>query len=334
MLIKNDPLVSIIVPVFNRAHLIHETLSSVLLQTYSNWECLIVDDGSTDDVKGEVDKYASKDSRFKFFSRPNDKRKGANSCRNFGVNISKGEFFLFLDSDDLLKDDCLEKRLEIFEKFPDLNFAVFSMGFFKNYEFGNYDYPDLSQVKRDELLCLFLTGPLPWNMTRPFWERSFFLKQEGFNEELDLFDDDEFNIKIVYNKDIRFKIISKTDCYYRIYEENTSKYTNRDFVKKIFRSHLLFLKSLNKLLSLEEKTQFRKEVMLNTLSLMGYLNQENIHRSVFAHNIVFFIINFKSSFRFKIFLLLKFLIAYYPVKMKGGYIINQILNSKIEQAMK
>ena len=235
------PLVSIIIPVYNRADLISETLFSVLRQTYYNWECILVDDGSIDDVKKKIDEFTSKDDRFQFYNRPVHKRKGANSCRNFGVEKSKGDFFLFLDSDDFLKADCLENRLYLFEQFPDLDFAVFSMGLFVNSQFEDRYYQDLSNTTREDLIRLFIKGPLPWNMTRPFWRRVLFLDHKGFNEDLDLYDDDEFNIRVIYNADVKFKITDTIDCYYRMHEENLSKYKDRVFVKKIFKSHLVFL---------------------------------------------------------------------------------------------
>lgn len=64
------PLVSIIIPTYNRAHLIGETLDSVLAQTYINWECIIVDDRSTDDTKEVIDSYLYGDVRFSYFKRP------------------------------------------------------------------------------------------------------------------------------------------------------------------------------------------------------------------------------------------------------------------------
>ncbi len=60
----NNPLVSIIIPTYNRAHLIHETLDSVLAQTYTNWECIVVDDGSSDNTEEVLESYINKDFRF------------------------------------------------------------------------------------------------------------------------------------------------------------------------------------------------------------------------------------------------------------------------------
>ena len=84
------PLVSIIIPNYNRADLIVETLNSIIAQTYTNWECIVVDDGSTDDSIKVIDEYSKLDPRIYLYIRPNHKRKGANSCRNYGLEMSRG----------------------------------------------------------------------------------------------------------------------------------------------------------------------------------------------------------------------------------------------------
>ncbi len=108
---SETPLVSIIIPTYNRAHLIGETLDSVLAQTYQNWECIIVDDGSTDNTKTIVAEYSKNDSRFQYFSRPTNKAKGANACRNYGFEKSKGEYIQWFDSDDLMHIEKLQIKI-------------------------------------------------------------------------------------------------------------------------------------------------------------------------------------------------------------------------------
>ena len=87
---KLNDLVSIIIPVYNRAHLIGETLDSVLKQTYVNWECIIIDDVSTDRTCKVVMEYCNRDTRFKLFHRPKDKPRGGNAARNYGFEKSSG----------------------------------------------------------------------------------------------------------------------------------------------------------------------------------------------------------------------------------------------------
>jgi glycosyltransferase involved in cell wall biosynthesis len=101
-------LISIIIPVYNREHLFHETLDSILCQTYSNWECIIVDDGSDDMTYQIAQQYTSRDNRFKSFRRPWFRKKGANTCRNYGFELSIGEFIQWFDSDDLMDSKMIE----------------------------------------------------------------------------------------------------------------------------------------------------------------------------------------------------------------------------------
>ena len=92
--------VSIIIPTFNRGCLLEETLQSILKQTYTKWECIIVDDGSTDNTEKIVEKYIKSDSRIQYYKRPETRKKGANSCRNYGFKLAKGEYINWFDSDD------------------------------------------------------------------------------------------------------------------------------------------------------------------------------------------------------------------------------------------
>lgn len=327
-----NPLVSIVIPIYNRAHLIGETLKSVINQTYSNWECIVVDDGSTDNIEELIESFKSKDPRIKFYSRPSNKRKGANSCRNFGVSNSYGDFLLFLDSDDILKCNCLETRLSVFHKYPNLDFAIFSMGLIKNGLYENYTYPNLITANRDTLISKFITGPLPWNMTRPFWNKSFFLKFGGFNENLDVFDDDEFNIRVLFDQTINFKFFENTDCYYRLYDENSSKYSEKIFVEKLFKSHLIFLKTINQKFGFDDKIKFKKEIQQNIYGIMnGYFRVKGIDKKKFKANLFYFFRNFKASYSFKIFIFCKYILSYYSEEKRGSYTINKFLDSKITQ---
>lgn len=125
--------VSIVIPNYNRALLISDTLDSVLAQTYTNWECLIVDDGSTDESVKVIEKYTDKDSRFKMIQRPSNHPKGANACRNIGLKAAQGDYLIFFDSDDLMMAHHVEAKLNfVIEK--DLDYAVF-----KSKNFGQPD---------------------------------------------------------------------------------------------------------------------------------------------------------------------------------------------------
>lgn len=111
---KKSALVSVITPVFNAEAFIAETIESVIQQTYSNWELLLVNDNSTDASFSILKKYTAEDSRIKIFSF--SENKGAGHCRNKGIEEAKGEFIAFLDADDLWKPQKLQKQLDFMLK--------------------------------------------------------------------------------------------------------------------------------------------------------------------------------------------------------------------------
>lgn len=129
---KDKRMVSIIVPTYNRANSIGESVQSVLDQTYSNWELIILEDGSTDNT-GDVLKPYLKDPRISYYNRPSFYTKGANACRTYGFELANGEYVKWLDSDDLLKKNYLEIQLDQIQKEKaDMN--IFQSEFFSTDE--------------------------------------------------------------------------------------------------------------------------------------------------------------------------------------------------------
>lgn len=110
---ENNPLVSIITPNYNCSRFITETIESVLAQTYTNWEMIIVDDCSTDNSYQISLEYSQKDSRIKVYK--NDKNSGAAFSRNSALDIAQGEYIAFLDSDDLWETVKLEKQINFMQ---------------------------------------------------------------------------------------------------------------------------------------------------------------------------------------------------------------------------
>lgn len=110
-----NPLVSIIIPTYNRAHLIGETLDSISNQTFTNWECIVVDDGSTDDTESLLKSYIQKDARFHFLKRPKNRLKGANASRNYGFEHSKGDYVQWFDSDDVMFPENIETKTRLLQ---------------------------------------------------------------------------------------------------------------------------------------------------------------------------------------------------------------------------
>ena len=108
-------MISIIVPCYKQAHYLPETLDSVSEQTYSDWECIIVNDGSPDNTEQIAKIYCQKDPRFKYLYKENG---GIADARNYGIKNSHGEYILPLDSDDKISPQYIEKAIFYFEHHP------------------------------------------------------------------------------------------------------------------------------------------------------------------------------------------------------------------------
>ena len=106
-----SPVVSVIIPTYNRAHLIGRAIRSVLDQTYQDWELIVVDDASTDDIPGIVKGFT--DGRVKYIRH--DENKGAAAARNTGIQAARGAYIAFLDSDDEWLPEKLERQVQAFE---------------------------------------------------------------------------------------------------------------------------------------------------------------------------------------------------------------------------
>ena len=241
-----DPIVTVIVPTYNRALLIRETLDSISEQTYTNWECIVVDDGSKDNTKEILEDYTKKDSRFQYHHRPIERQKGANTCRNYGFELSKGKYIQFLDSDDMLEDFCLEERVSLVLKDASIDLLIRDTSFFKNNRKESVTInKDPKSHITEEYLRMFLRYEIPWTVMGGFYKRNIFALI-SFDEKLGRFQDISFNIKVLSQfHNLKLYRDFKIDSYYRI---NENKTFNNSFVKKVIKSMLIFNDLHSKLL--------------------------------------------------------------------------------------
>ena len=123
-----NSLVSIIVPCYNQAHFLKDSLLSVLEQSYSHWECIIVNDGSPDVTDVVAKKWCERDVRFQYVEQSNG---GLSAARNSGIGLAKGAFILPLDADDVLHHDYLMKTVPILEQNKELGIVSCYTRFFK-----------------------------------------------------------------------------------------------------------------------------------------------------------------------------------------------------------
>lgn len=107
---SSDSLISVIVACYNQGRFLNKSLDSLLKQSYTNWECFIINDGSTDETESIALEYCKKDKRFNYFFQSN---KGVSSARNLGILKSNGEFIQFLDADDFIHPDKLITQIGV-----------------------------------------------------------------------------------------------------------------------------------------------------------------------------------------------------------------------------
>lgn len=221
-------LVSIIIPTYNRAHLIGETLESIIAQTYQNWECIIVDDGSSDYTDELMFFYCGRDGRIKYHHRPKGREKSANVCRNYGFELSKGEFIQYLDSDDLLSEHKIEEQVEILLQRAPNTVAICAWAAFDKEKSRHI-------LKKDP--DIFKSEQTAWQLFDSFGKYCFYLpphcylvrrsqviKAGGWNEFLSINQDGEFFSRLLLLVDLVVFSHRSLVFYRRNKELSTSSY--------------------------------------------------------------------------------------------------------------
>lgn len=253
LLNRSQKLVSIIIPTFNRAHLIGETLDSVLAQTYQNWECIIVDDGSTDSTVEIINEYVKKDSRFQLHYRPIDRIPGGNAARNYGFELSKGDFINWFDDDDIMIGNFISEKLELFSEEIDL---VICSGTYVDQNLNalkNIDLEIKSSLFKDYLLWKFqiITGCV-------LIRKSFLKDKVLFNDKILRGQETELFSRLFFNLNSdKYVVLNKPLFLYRQHL-NTKSHQNLEYVKSFEKSKIL--------ISLEN---LKKGIQLNDLQLTG-----------------------------------------------------------------
>ena len=154
--IKNSPLVSVIIPVYNRGHLLNRAVDSVFVQTFTNWELFIVDDGSTDNTEDVVKEILKQDKRV--FYIKNDTNKGVSVSRNVAIGKASGVYVAFLDSDDVWLPEKLEQQVGVFENGDDKLGLVYISAYFVN----NFD--GSSRIKKASMSGSLYEEQLAYNI--------------------------------------------------------------------------------------------------------------------------------------------------------------------------
>jgi len=181
------PFFSVIIPTYNRAYMLPKAIESVITQTFTDWELIIVDDGSKDSTKELVESYIAKDKRIKYIYQENAERSAA---RNNGINHASGEYICFLDSDDYYLPQKLQSHYETIakNKFQD---AVYYEGIiFEDIDTKEQSKIELPIQKKDENIFEFLIqnplGSMQLGIPKELIKRELFNTNFKIGEDVEL----------------------------------------------------------------------------------------------------------------------------------------------------
>ena len=218
-----NPLISVIIPLFNKEEYIITTINSVLDQKFDAFEILVIDDGSTDKSRLLVQNY--KDDRIRLIVKKNG---GVSSARNFGMGEAKGEFLFFLDADDEILVNCFNVFTELLKRYP--NEKIFTT----NFVYSENNCEKAYCKKQEEGLILnpykeiFLLNIFP-RTGNLFIHKDLVLDKCSFNESISISEDLDFIFRLIENNRIIYSPIS-TFIYKRENAELSLK--NRNYSKE------------------------------------------------------------------------------------------------------
>lgn len=236
-------LISIIIPTFNRGHLVEDTLESFKKQTHQNWEIFVIDDHSTDNTKAIIEEI--KDDRIKYYLRSKEYKKGPAGSRNYGISLSNAEFVLIFDDDDIAHPQLLEFSLHYLKSEPNVDFCRYKRGIFYKKNKPNAVKLKLSETKKSYFkysqIPLVLDNTIPFNTCAILWKKECFENQK-FNEELFYSDEWEFYYKVLKNNCSKGILIDQTLFWARKHEVSSTN--------NFHKGNKLYLNSTKKALKL------------------------------------------------------------------------------------
>lgn len=287
---KEKGLISVIIPSYNYARFIGETIESLQLQTYEKWEAIVIDDCSSDDTESIVKILISQEPRL--FYEKHKVNKGLPATRNTGLKKAKGEFILFLDADDIISPEKLNSHINHFNSNKDIDISYSKCFFFRTGHIEdrflsrklNYD-DDLFPVSggKNVLFPIFLQDNMI-TVLAPLIKSSLIKRVGYFNEKLKQKEDWNFWIRCVL-ADANFVYLEDANAYglIRVHggslldnEEDSLSYSNEFYIvlKQILQENPQFYSSEIKLYeSFMKKRKVRELVkcILRSLGLIDFL---------------------------------------------------------------
>ena len=210
-------LISIVMPVFNCTEYVRIMIDSILANTYQQWELWAVDDGSEADTLELLKSYSERDERIHFIQRSRGP-KGAQTCRNMGMEHAQGEYIIFSDSDDYITSTCLQTRINAIRQHPELDFMIFPSGVLRNSQVTFDRMPSCYgfNVYKDEISA-FARRTLPFVVVNNIY-RTKSLREKGitWNTELRSMQDADFNLQTLLAGMKHDYCLCRADYGYRI----------------------------------------------------------------------------------------------------------------------
>ena len=238
-----NPLISVVIPTFNRANTIINTLTSVQKQDYIHFECLVVDDSSEDHTKQVIEQFSAADNRFKYIANQNTK--GAAGARNTGLKFAAGKYIMFLDSDDLLLEHALTNRVTAFKAQPELDLVIANQATLKN---GLIEYLVNIPTITDPIIRFYSLYPrtdIPW-INNTLIRKDFLLKAKiSWQENLERYQDIQFNLHTLLAKPKYKWLATDVDSYWVHADGETSIGKNlHNYDQKLIDITMMYLETL------------------------------------------------------------------------------------------
>jgi teichuronic acid biosynthesis glycosyltransferase TuaG len=240
----NSPLVSVIVPAYNAEKFVAETIESVQAQTYSHWEMMIVDDGSTDQTAAIIREAAEKDPRIQYYYQTNGKQ---GKARNLAIKHSNGKYLAFIDADDLWHPQKLEKQIQVFFEYPHVD-LVYTNGISFKEKFEVIDSDNDGEsfiIDKNIQYQLLLSGKSLPNL-------SVMVKKQsvddigGFQEDLKLQNAEDYQLWLrLADNGCQFYYLSSSLFYYRLHENQVTNQDRMVFKQAIWAAFLAPLKQIS-----------------------------------------------------------------------------------------
>ncbi len=233
-------MISIIMATYNRAHFILEMLESIKNQTYTDFECLIIDDGSTDNTANVVVEFIKNDKRFSYQNRPDNYKKGLPGVRNYGLDICKGDYIIFFDDDDIIHPDNLKIGIETLQN-SSVSFCHYQKLSFEVDlpSFNKIERVNKKTISRDDLEKI-ITQEIGLASCTVLWKRHCF-KTHRFNEKLMYAEEWECYSRIISEGFIG--VIIDVILYFnrKHSNSNTGEFYNNNSVRKASKKEAIVL---------------------------------------------------------------------------------------------